>query len=170
MTRAVKIYLLIGAVLILFLFMTPKLNPADAATASAIDGNYGDYIKTVAAKYGVPWTRVAAQVFQESHGDPGATGLAGERGLLQLKPGAVTDVNNKYGLTYSFDDMYDPGANIEVGAAYLAINLAEVQAAGLGGIDEATQAYNAGFHAFSLDRTKGLDYLALVKSREVYFS
>lgn len=94
-----------------------------------------------AAPYKLPWQIVLAQIWQESVGDPDAQGSAGEIGLMQLKPGAIIDIEQfGYG---RFDD-YDinPKVNVKAGASYLDLNMRSGRAAG--DIHLALRMYNQG--------------------------
>ena len=160
-----------AAALALFFFGTSKALSMNAtATANKIVDEIGDEIKASAARWSIPWRRIAAHVYTESSGNASATGAAGERGLMQLKPVALADVNANTGSNFSFADMYDPVQNIRAGSAFLALQLKRVRSAGLGDIDSASQAFNAGFRAFQLDNTKGLAYLSKVKEKETFFA
>ena len=52
------------------------------------------------------WHRLLpALIWVESRGDPGAVGAAGEVGILQVGPGVVADVNERYGTSLRLEDM-----------------------------------------------------------------
>jgi len=144
----------------LFVFVTVKAKPLSAVANEEYAG-YGNDIKRLASKYGVPASRVAAIIIIESNLSTEAVGTSGERGLMQLKQGAVSDVNDEYGTSFTWSDMFNPLKNIEAGTAYLAIQYRRC-----GSINDATQAYNAGFSAFRSDNSKGRDYLSRVLSTE----
>ena len=42
-----------------------------------------------------------------------------QRGLMQVQPAALETINNLYGTTYSYDDMFDPAKNVFVGIRYM---------------------------------------------------
>lgn len=64
---------------------------------------------------------VVAVVQIESDGKAGKVGLAGERGLMQIKRSTWKDVTRKlYGHALPFDQAFDPAINRRVGKAYLA--------------------------------------------------
>ena len=160
-------WLLIITLAVILMLGTPQRSASATALASKIEGGYGDIVIAESAKFGIPYQRVFAQIYQESAGDTTAVGHDGERGLMQLLPGAITDVNARFGTDYTFDDMFDPEANITVGCAYLSILLSQFN----GNLDLATQAYNAGAgNVIKSPATAGMDYLTRVKSHEPYFN
>jgi len=136
-----------------------KIDPYSEAVAA--EGKFFDWIRLMAAKYGIPMKRIQAIILVESKADPFALGSAGERGLMQLKESAFTDVMNRFPLSYSYGEMLDANPNIEVGTAYLSILQDR-----FGSVDAATQAYNVGPGAYDVDNTQGLSYLLRVKDAE----
>jgi soluble lytic murein transglycosylase len=82
---------------------------------------------------------VAALVRQESSYDPRALSPAGARGLMQLMPRTAQMVAGHRGLPFREGLLDDPGANIQIGAAFLAEQLREWSDPRL-----ALAAYNAG--------------------------
>jgi hypothetical protein len=95
---------------------------------------------------GVPVDLLIAQARQESGFNPGATGGAGEVGIMQIHP--KTAVDPGFGLTgvSNGDVLRDPARNINFGADYLA---ARAKSAGADlstpeGQAKALQAYNGG--------------------------
>jgi soluble lytic murein transglycosylase-like protein len=112
-----KIFLLIIVIVVLIMLWTKE---AAAKIKTGVTGNYDSFINAASARFGVPSERITAHIIVESNGDPAAVGSAGERGLMQLKPGALTDSNKVSHDDYSFDDMFDAEKNINAGAAYLA--------------------------------------------------
>jgi soluble lytic murein transglycosylase-like protein len=82
---------------------------------------YSGQIIEIASSYGIPTPLALAQVKLESNFDPRAISIAGARGLLQLKPAALADVNRSLGTAYSFDDMFVPSKNLIAGFHYLAL-------------------------------------------------
>jgi soluble lytic murein transglycosylase-like protein len=154
-------WLIGGAVLfLLFLMKPPK------ALATAIVVTRRAVVQLAAARYGIPERRLYAMIAVESANVPTAKGSAGERGLMQMKPAALADVNRRFKLGITFDDLWDPEKAINAGAAYLRI---QVDAFG-GNLDLGTQAYNKGAGAVALDKTAGLDYLKKVKAAESTFT
>lgn len=64
---------------------------------------------------------LAAMIAVESSGNPAAIGDGGRaRGVLQIHPGVVQDVNRVYGTTYRHQDMHNPAVAVDVAKAYLA--------------------------------------------------
>ncbi len=62
--------------------------------------------------------RINRVIQVESRGDPNATGGAGERGLMQILPGAWRDGTRHLGVDWPFDDAWDPIKNIIIGTGY----------------------------------------------------
>jgi len=69
-----------------------------------------------AAEAGLPETLVRAVVRVESDWDQSMTGLAGEIGLMQIKP----ETARLMGFDGDADELYDPETNIRFGVRYLA--------------------------------------------------
>lgn len=83
------------------------------------EDTYG--IRRMSRKYRVPENIIRSVVRVESDGNILAMGLSGERGLMQIKRDALTDVNAEYDLGFAWDEMFNAGINIETGTAYLAL-------------------------------------------------
>lgn len=105
------------------------------------------WAKKYASKYGVPWQIVLAQIWQESAGQPGAVGSAGEQGLMQLKQIAIDDLLQRgYGPFPGWDR--DPEQNIKAGTAFLALQADRAGQiySGLANVrTTALEAYNEGY-------------------------
>lgn len=86
-----------------------------------------------ATRHGMSTALILAVIWQESYGDPNATGGAGEKGLMQVTDGAALDVG------YS-QSSYDPAANIEQGTAFLKLQIDRMG----GDLFDGLRAYNAG--------------------------
>lgn len=81
---------------------------------------YDAPIRAAAARYGVEYALLKAVVRQESDFDPGVVGRAGEIGLMQLMPGAVSDWERSTGRVLAGNGLlFDPGTNLEIGTWYL---------------------------------------------------
>lgn len=72
---------------------------------------YRKMIEATASKYGIPWTLLAAQAYQESHWDPKAKSPTGVRGFMMLTLSTAKSVGVKSRL--------DAKQNINGGARYL---------------------------------------------------
>lgn len=166
MVMDTKDILLVAGFLLLLILIAPGLLKHTASAYAALiqkaQTQYGDYIRSLCNQYGIPPQRVTAMIIQESGVNPGATGGAGERGLMQMTQIALLDVNNNYHQGLLWADMYDPKTNILAGVLYLSLLARRLK----GDIDGATQAYNVGIGAYSLDKTKGASYLESVKRIE----
>ena len=57
---------------------------------------------------------IPALVQVESRGNPNALGKNNDRGILQITPVLVKEVNRISGLTYTHDDAWDPEKSIEM--------------------------------------------------------
>lgn len=150
---------------ILYFVLFRKSFVADAATmemVNRIENDYGQDADDASRVYkAVPFRRILGIVATESGGAFEATGEVGERGLMQMTPAAMSDVNRRYGTTFQWHDMYDPRLNIFAGTAYLAL-LTER----LGNLDRATRAYNVGEANVLNSTTNGAEYLERVKFYE----
>lgn len=158
------------SVLLIISFLILMTKKASAKTASAItvkrvDSNYLNSILIAANRFGVPDIRIRAMIAVESAGYPKVPGSKGERGLMQILPGALSDVNRTYRFGFTFDDMFDAEKNILTGTAYLAILIKQSK----GDIDLATRAYNVGYRNAIKGPGWGKAYLDKVKAFEVQF-
>ncbi|MHB9057737.1 MAG: lytic transglycosylase domain-containing protein [Bacillota bacterium] len=118
---------------------------------------YAETMNFYAARYDLDPALVAAVIEVESDFDPNAVSRAGARGLMQLSPVIWRDFNP--GSTcngqhdpppVSTDCVFDPGANIRTGTAYLRELLDRFK----GDFTLAFAAYNAG--AGSVTRAAGI--------------
>jgi soluble lytic murein transglycosylase-like protein len=156
---------LIGlAILFLVVLMSKKISDANKVAVMDIKQHFRDYVRYVAARYGVPSSRVEAIIMQESKGNPQAKGITGDWGLMQITAPALADVNKKFQFGFSLEDMLDPYKNIQTGTAFLSMLLSQLH-----NLNDATQAYNVGAAAFLADNTKGQGYLWNVLEWEKYF-
>ena len=74
-----------------------------------------------AAKHGLPLSLVKAVVWRESDFEMRALGAAGERGLMQVTPGAAGDWARAHRIkSFRETDLFDPRTNLAVGTWYLA--------------------------------------------------
>lgn len=127
--------------------------------------DYSASIANYAAQYSIPRERIAAIIAVESSGNPNpepSPGNAGEIGLMQVTPGALTTVDNTLGLNIQMNDMLDPDTAIQAGTAYLSILYGKTR-----NLDTATRAYNAGLGHVAADPQAGGAYLTRVKQAEL---
>jgi soluble lytic murein transglycosylase len=97
-------------------------------------------VTAAAQRYGLDPYLVAALVREESSYYPRALSPAGARGLMQLMPATARPMAEHRGLTFAGGDLLDdPGANLDMGTAFLAGLLREFKDPRL-----ALAAYNAG--------------------------
>jgi soluble lytic murein transglycosylase len=97
-------------------------------------------VTAAAQRYGLDPFLVAAIVREESSYYPRALSRAGARGLMQLMPATARPMAEHRGLAFASGELLDdPGANLEIGAAFLAGLLREFKDPRL-----AVAAYNAG--------------------------
>jgi soluble lytic murein transglycosylase-like protein len=121
-------------------------------------------IKSASQKTGVPVPIIAAVMWQESRGRENEPGSAGEVGLMQLLPDAVTD-----GINAGFKlDPYpsnNPEMNILQGAAYLAVCKQKI-----GNWYDAIRGYNAGWPRIRQgNKTLSIQYANSVKNKAVQY-
>lgn len=115
---------------------------------------YYPIIKEAAEKQGFDWRLIAAQIYQESHLNPGARSPAGAYGLMQLTPSTARSLGVK--------NVLDPRENINAGVRYLK-SLYDLfdQADGSDRLFIALAAYNIGqghiFDARNIARRMNLD-------------
>lgn len=80
----------------------------------------GPLIAEAAAKHGLSVALVKAVVWRESDFEVRALGAAGERGLMQVTPGAAQDWARIHRIrSFRETDLFDPRTNLEVGTWYL---------------------------------------------------
>lgn len=119
-------------------------------------------LKGEAERTGVDPSLVAALIRQESLYNPGATSVAGARGLMQVMPDLGRRVAR--GLGYEGWDpvlLYEGDANLEIGTTHLR-DLLTAQ----GNVVEVLAAYNAGAHRVARWRTRlGADDPELLAER-----
>lgn len=100
---------------------------------------YRALFEAAGARYGIPWTLLAAQSYQESNWDPAARSPTGVAGIMMLTQATAGELG--------VADRQDPAQAIPAGARYLA-RLYERLPAGLTGEDRlwaALAAYNIGY-------------------------
>ena len=101
---------------------------------------WGEDIGEAARRAGLDPFLVAAVVREESSFYPRALSRAGARGLMQLMPATARPMAEVRGLPFNAGDLLDdPGANLEMGAAFLSGLVKE-----FGDVRLALAAYNAG--------------------------
>lgn len=150
--------LVIAALVLLFVLTR---NVKAKALASSAFLPYSNPIIAASNTFGVPAARIAAIIMVESALNPNAIGSIGERGLMQLTRGALSDVNARFKTTYTFDQLFTPETNIAVGAAYLSILFKQT-----GNWNDATRCYNVGFGNWTKNRQAGQEYLNRVLAAE----
>jgi peptidoglycan lytic transglycosylase len=97
-------------------------------------------VTAAAQRYGLDPFLVAAVIREESSYYPRALSRAGARGLMQLMPATARPMAEHRGLSFAGGDLLDdPGANLDIGTAFLAGLLREFKDPRL-----AVAAYNAG--------------------------
>jgi peptidoglycan lytic transglycosylase len=101
---------------------------------------WGEDIGEAARRASLDPFLVAAVVREESSFYPRALSRAGARGLMQLMPATARPMAEVRGLPFNAGDLLDdPGANLEIGAAFLSGLIKE-----FGDVRLAVAAYNAG--------------------------
>jgi len=107
--------------------------PAPRPQASGTGGDFNDYIREQAKRYGIPENLAFSVITQESGGKQSAVSEKGATGIMQLMPGTAKELGV---------DMNDPYQNIEGGMRYLS-----QQKERFGTWPLALAAYNAGPNA-----------------------
>jgi soluble lytic murein transglycosylase-like protein len=102
----------------------------------------GSIVSRYAEDAGIPDTLVRAVVRVESDWDQSMTGLAGEIGLMQIKPETAHDM----GFVEEDEKLYDPDTNIRWGVRYLA----EAWRLANGDLCQTILKYNAGHQAVKM--------------------
>jgi soluble lytic murein transglycosylase len=99
-----------------------------------------DTIVMEARRAGIDPALVAALIRQESNFNPGATSVAGARGLMQVMPEVGRSIAPSAGITsWNPAMLYDPGINVELGVRHLAPLIRRQP-----NIERVLAAYNAG--------------------------
>jgi soluble lytic murein transglycosylase len=82
--------------------------------------DYGDIVRTHAARNRLDAALVAAVIYQESRFRPHARSKVGAMGLMQIQPATgETIARQTGGVDFRVSDLYDPEVNISYGAWYL---------------------------------------------------
>ncbi len=105
---------------------------------------YMPYFQEASQRTGIPVDLLIAQARQESGFNPGATGGAGEIGIMQIHP--KTAANPGFGMTgvQNPDALRDPRTNINFGADYLKARAGGADLSTPQGQAAALRAYNGG--------------------------
>lgn len=86
----------------------------------ARDSRFDAWIVEASTRYQMDQNLIRAVIWRESDFDPAATGLAGERGLMQVTPVAGQEWADSEKLeNYRETDLFDPRTNILAGSWYL---------------------------------------------------
>ena len=141
MKRQYKILLLVFLAALFFMVAMPKV---EDLYRREVAKKVVERWKAIAEKYAAAWKVdpkiTLAIICQESGGNPDSVNPADpSRGLMQITPGALADFNAAAGRSYTFEQMFDPYLNIEVGTWYFATRVAKTRNTNL-----ALAAYNAG--------------------------
>jgi soluble lytic murein transglycosylase-like protein len=115
----------------------------------------GSIVHRYAEEAGIPDTLVRAVVRVESDWDQSMTGLAGEIGLMQIKPDTARDM----GFIEQDELLYDPDTNIRWGVRYLA----EAWKLANGDLCQTVLKYNAGHQAVKMTEA-ATEYCARVRT------
>lgn len=108
---------------------------------------------------------VFAHTLQESRFRTDVVSSAGAYGLMQVRPGAATDIARKQGRTFDRSALSNPGTNMEVGQSYLEQLRDQPSTGGL--LPKVIAAYNAGpvpVQAWNLQARDGGDPLLYIES------
>jgi len=111
----------------------PDLHPVDRARVAAA-------VESAREDHHVDPLLLLAIIEQESKFNPRASSPHGSIGLMQIKPFVARDIAKRHGIPWSGPrTLYDPAANVEIGASYLGEMLEMYPDPGL-----AIAAYNLG--------------------------
>jgi len=109
----------VAAVVVVVLTETPVDRPAFIDRLE-FPLDYGDLVRTHAARNRLDAALVAAVIYEESRFRPRATSKVGAMGLMQIKPETGETIARRTGGTgFQVSDLYDPDVNISYGTWYL---------------------------------------------------
>ncbi len=100
---------------------------------------YNSQVALASRTTGVDPTWIYAIIRQESSMNPNAVSRSKAKGLMQLIPSTASMVARQQGIPLYGDDIFNPGTNTQLGAAYLADMFER-----FGNVAMASAAYNAG--------------------------
>lgn len=146
--------------IILAVLLYKKADAEMTMLTQTVFDKFQEIIFAASNEFGVDPKIIGGIIMQETRGNANAVGAAGERGLMQLTPGALQDVNARYGLNYSFEEMFQPDKNIRTGTAYLAMQIRYFN----GDVQKGIRAYNVGAGNVNKSPLAGETYLAGVES------
>jgi soluble lytic murein transglycosylase-like protein len=145
-TASRKKLLIVVVAVLLFILISVKAVPKLSdmyrkALAKKVADEWSVLAEQYCAYYDLDVAVVLAIICQESSGDPNAENPADpSRGLMQVTQGALTDFLRAFPQKkYTFDDLFTPYVNIEVGTWYIATRYKKTQ-----DLHNALAAYNAG--------------------------
>jgi soluble lytic murein transglycosylase-like protein len=162
-----KKHIVIIVIVAILLIIVSKKSESDfkisQATVNRVN-KFQSIITNASQSHGIPEKRIKAHIAVESSGKPNANGSAGEIGLMQMKPGALQDVNKKYlsNTPLKMIDLYEPGYSVACGTAYLKILLNQ-----LGTLDKASMGYQSG--AGKIDSSDAKVYIFKILTAEKLF-
>ena len=158
------IYILI--IIALILFFQNQVSNQDTMV-NTIYQKYNSILTSCATRFNIPVKYIVGIIMQESSGNENVSdGAAGDRGLMQITPDALADVNSRYGTAITYDQLTDPTNNIFVGSAYLSLKISEFA----GNYQQAIQAYNAGAGTVEANPAASLSYFQAVNKFASFLS
>ncbi|MGD1046014.1 MAG: transglycosylase SLT domain-containing protein [Bacteroidota bacterium] len=169
-----KTYIIVLLIILMLLILNSNQSESDTTTGATSNYNispaivnkvntFSNIISSIAQGRDIPERRIKAHIAVESAGNPDALGSAGEVGLMQMKPTALQDVNQRYlpNAPFKLTDLWEPNNAIAAGTAYLQILYDQ-----LGSLDRASKAYQCG--AGNIDTADNI-YLNKVLTAEKLF-
>lgn len=121
------IYIFVVSIIGLFAVWKGVKTSQKKMNRSKIPGSvlkWSEDVKTASREFNVPFDIALSVLWQESGGRPEAVGSANEKGLMQLKPIAVKDLQlEKFGSFTGWERK--PKQNIRAGTAFLALQKKE---------------------------------------------
>ena len=140
--KVVKVAVILAAVFILTAAVALVLKfTNDKIVSDTYPLKYEEQITAASEKYGVDKALIYGVIKTESNFDPDAKSGAGAIGLMQLMPETFEWMQAYYkeDNNYTFEDLYDPGLNIDYGVETLSILLEKYESE-----ETAICAYNGG--------------------------
>jgi soluble lytic murein transglycosylase len=151
------VFLLIGVFVIPKVISKIRLN-----TAKKVISQWKALAEQYAKYWSIDSSIVLAIICQESGGDPNAVNPSDpSRGLMAITQGALTDFNKAVGRSYTFNDLFTPYINVEVGTWYISHQMKHTAT-----LTNALAAYNAGLGNISAGQkysSSVTEYLSAVK-------
>ena len=160
------LHIAIGAIVAFVIYKTFKNSPVTANPDVATNcKQWRALVEKYAPMFGLPVAFVMGDIAVESGGKPDAVSSSDARGLMQILPSTLPDINEMLNAQYQVSDLFNPEINIRCACAYWAWVIAFEK----GNMSLAIRAYNQGVGNIQKDATLGTDYLNKVTAYWNYF-